>query len=109
MVLESQQEKSDRRPLTLFALLNFGLVESVEKKLIHPKDAVGFFYHADNCLFVKRHFLHKIAGQIMSYGVQLGDWFEILPKKIAQREYRNELDVIRNLCLKILGQQRLVA
>ena len=45
----------------LFALLNLGLVQSLTSGVISPSEAVERFYHAENCLYVQKHFRQKAA------------------------------------------------
>jgi len=89
--------------LELFALVNLGLVQSLASGILSPAEAVERFYHADNCLYVQKHFRKREANAIMSRGVQLPDLFESLPAEEARREFYHELETIRVLCLKILG------
>jgi hypothetical protein len=42
----------------------------------------------------------------MSHGVQLPDLFESLPAEEARREFYRELEIIRTLSLKLLGEHR---
>lgn len=93
--------------LELFALVNLGLVQSLASGILSPTDAIRRFYHADNCLYVQKHFRNKVANEIMSRGVQLPDLFESLPAEEAQREFNHELEMIRSLCLKLLAKKRL--
>jgi non-ribosomal peptide synthetase component E (peptide arylation enzyme) len=67
--------------LALFALLNLGLVESLASGSVSASDAVRFFFHAENCLFVRRRLRDRTADEVMSRGVQLPDLFEALPVK----------------------------
>ena len=90
----------------LFALLNLGLVQSLASGVLSPTEAVERFYHADNCLYVQKHFRQKEANAIMSHGVQLPDLFDCLPAEEAQREFYHELETIRALCLKLLEKRR---
>lgn len=92
--------------LELFALLNLGLVQSLASGLLSPTEVIQRFYHADNCLYVRKHLRNKEANAIMSHGVQLPDLFECLPAEKAQREFYHELEVIRSLCLKLLEKER---
>jgi hypothetical protein len=92
--------------LELFALVNLGLVQSLASGILSPDEAVKRFYHADNCLYVQRHFRRREANTIMSHGVQLPDLFECLPPEEARREFYHELETIRGLCLKLLGEKR---
>ena len=88
--------------LELFSLLNLGLVQSLASGVLSPTDAIQRFYHAANCLYVRKHLRNKEANAIMSYGVQLPDLFESLETEEAQREFFHELEKIRGLCLKLL-------
>jgi hypothetical protein len=90
----------------LFALLNLGLIQSLASGVLSPTEAVERFYHAENCLYVQKHFRQKEAHTIMSHGVQLPDLFEWLPAEEAQREFYHELETIRSLCLKLLEKKR---
>jgi hypothetical protein len=90
----------------LFALLNLGIVQSLASGVLSPTEAVDRFYHAENCLYVRKHFRQKAANTIMSHGVQLPDLFECLSAEEAQREFYHELETIRSLCLQLLGKRR---
>ena len=90
----------------LFALLNLGLVQSLASGVLSPTEAVERFYHAENCLYVQKHFRQKEATAIMSHGVQLPDLFAWLPVEEAQREFYHELETIRSFCLKLLEKKR---
>ncbi len=90
----------------LFALLNLGIVQSLASGVLSPTEAVERFYHAENCLYVRKHFRQKAANTIMSHGVQLPDLFECLSAEEAQREFYHELETIRSLCLQLLGKRR---
>ena len=92
--------------LELFALVNLGLVQSLASGILTPTDAIHRFYHADNCLYVQKHFRNKEANAIMSRGVQLADFFNALSAEEAQREFNHELETIRSLCLKLLAKRR---
>lgn len=92
--------------LELFALVNLGLVQSLASGLLSPVEAVKRFYHADNCLYVHKHLRRREANAIMSRGVQLSDLFECLPAEEARREFYRELETMRALCLKLLGEKR---
>jgi hypothetical protein len=96
-------------PLTLFALLNLGIIEALANGLMTATDAVRTVYHADNCLFVRQRLRDKIADRIMSHGVQLPDLFTALSSEEAQREFQRELATMRALCLILLESKRLVA
>ena len=88
--------------LELFSLLNLGLVQSLTSGVLSPSDALHCFYHAENCLYVRKHLRNRDANAIMSRGVQLPDLFESLEAEEAQREFLHELEKIRSLCLKLL-------
>jgi hypothetical protein len=98
-----------RRQLELFALVNLGMVQSLASGILTPADAVKRFYHAENCLYVQKHLRKREANAIMSRGTQLPDLFECLPAEEAHREFYRELETIRALCLKLLGEKRLGA
>ena len=95
--------------LALFALLTLGMLESLAHGLLSVTDALRVFFHAENCLFVRKHLRDKTADAVMSHGVQLPDLFEALPTAEAQREFQRELGTMRALCLKLLEQKQLVA
>jgi hypothetical protein len=90
----------------LFVLLNLGLVQSLASGVLSPTEAVERFYHAENCLYVQKHFRQKAANAIMSHGVQLPNLFECLSAEEAQREFYHELETIRSLCLQLLEKRR---
>ena len=92
--------------LELFALLNLGLLQSLASGVLSPAEVVERFYHAENCLYVQKHFRQKNASAIMSHGVQLPDLFDCLPAEEARREFYHELEIIRSLCLKLLEKGR---
>jgi hypothetical protein len=92
--------------LEFFALVNLGLVQSLSSGVLTPTDALERFYHAENCLYVQKHLRKREANAIMSHGVQLPDLFEALPAEEARREFYHELETIRILCLKLLGECR---
>ena len=105
-VVLSELSGSLARQLELFALVNLGLVQSMASGVLTPSEAVERFYHAGNCLYVKKHFRRKEAQIIMSRGVQLPDLFDCLPPEEAQRELYHELETMRSLCLKLLRKGR---
>jgi hypothetical protein len=90
----------------LFALMNLGLLQSLASGIVSPTEAVERFYHAENCLYVQKHFRQKTADTIMSHGVQLPDLFASLPVEEAQREFYRELEIMRSLCLQLLEKRR---
>jgi len=97
--------KSRSEQVALFALLNLGIVESLTNGLMSAADMLQVFFHAENCLFVRKELRVKAADEIMSHGVQLPDLFDALPADQAQREFLRELAKIRDLCLRLLGQK----
>ncbi len=98
---------SQRR--ALFALLNLGIVESLANGLVSAAEASRLFFHAENCLFVRKIMRDKTADEIMSRGVQLSDLFELLPTEEVQREFQHELTIMRMLCLRLLEKRHRVA
>lgn len=98
----SEAGSDPKDQLELFSLLNLGLVQSLASGVLSPTDAIQRFYHAANCLYVRKHLRNKEANAIMSHGVQLPDLFESLEVEEAQREFFHELEKIRRLCLKLL-------
>src|SRR4051812_33813474 len=66
--LETLLSASGREPAqrsALVALLNLGMIESLANGLLSATAALQVFYHAENCLFVRRHLRAKIADEIM--------------------------------------------
>jgi hypothetical protein len=103
-------QASDRQQkITSFALLCLGIIESLAGGLVSVNDAVRIFFHAENCLFVRKNLRQRIADQIMSRGIQLPDLFDMLPTEEAQREFQHELSRMRSLGLKLLEEQRVAA
>ena len=107
-LLAASSESPGQR-LALFALLTLGILESLAHGLLSATDALRVFFHAENCLFVRKQLRHKLADAIMSHGVQLPDLFEALATAEAQREFQRELATMRALCLRLLEQKQLVA
>ncbi len=95
--------------MTLFGLVNLGLIQSLADGLLSATDAVRLFYNADNGLFVRKQLRVKAADEIMSRGAQLPDLFDVLPTEQAHREFRHELATMRGLCAKLLEAKRRVA
>ena len=102
----SESSISHTQQLEFFALLNLGLVQSLVSGVLSVTEAIQRFYNAENCLYVKKHLRSKAAETIMSHGVQLPDLFDSLPAEEAQREFFQELETIRSLCLDILEKTR---
>jgi hypothetical protein len=107
-LLEAERTASTQSK-SLFALLNLGILESLANGIMGAAEAPRLFYHADNCLFVRKRLRDKTADEIMSRGVQLPDLFEALPTEEAQRAFQYELAIMRGLCLKLLEKKPLVA
>ena len=101
--------KTRAEQAAVFALVSLGIVESLSSGLLSAGECLGYFFHADNCLFVRKRLRVKAADEIMSHGVQLPDLFDALPTDQAQREFNRELAKLRNLCLGLLGQKRSAA
>ena len=89
------------QPLEVFSLLTLGILEALANGLMSATDALRVFFHADNCLYVRKHLHNKMADAVMSHGVQLPDLFEALPVAEAHREFQRELATIRALCLQM--------
>lgn len=106
--LLSQAANKDEQTAS-FALLSLGIIESLVGGVITASIAVDLFFHADNCLFVRKQLRQKAAEEIMSRGVQLPDIFDALSAEEAQREFQLELAAMRLLCLKLLGDMKLAA
>jgi hypothetical protein len=105
-IVLSDASGSPTHQLELFALLNLGIAQSLASGVLSATEAIQRFYHADNCLYVRKHLRSKEANAIMSHGVQLPDLFDCLPAEEAQREFSHELETIRSLCLKLLEKGR---
>ena len=103
------QGGNSHQQVASFALLCLGIIESLTNGLISVTDALRIFFHAENCLFVRKHLKEKIADQIMSHGVQLPDLFDALPAEEAQREFQREVTTIHSLCLKLLEDKQIAA
>jgi hypothetical protein len=101
----------DHRPqqLSSFALLCLGITESLAGGSMTATEALRHFFHAQNCLFVRRTLQEKLADELMSRGVQLADLFDALPAEEAQRSFQRELGTMHSLCLQLLERQRVVA
>ena len=101
-IVLSEASSDPKDQLELFSLLNLGLMQSLASGVLSPTDAIQRFYHADNCLYVRKYLRNREANAIMSHGVQLPDLFESLEAEETQREFFHELEKIRGLCLKLL-------
>jgi hypothetical protein len=109
VTLLGQSGRDTGRGLMLFALVTLGVIESLANGSIGAADAVHFFFNAENCLFVRKRLKDKSSDTIMGRGVQLPDLFDVLPLEEARREFFHELAAMRNLCLQLIDQGRLVA
>ncbi|MEW6218243.1 MAG: hypothetical protein AB1634_01760 [Thermodesulfobacteriota bacterium] len=103
------QEVDKDQQFASFALLSLGVIESLFAGAISVSNAVDLFFHADNCLFVRKQLRQKAADEIMGRGVQLPDIFDALTAAEAQQEFQRELTAMRLLCLKLLGNIQLAA
>ncbi|HET6884225.1 MAG TPA: hypothetical protein VFI31_28995 [Pirellulales bacterium] len=89
--------------LAVFAGLNLAMLASVESKAATLSDVTAGFYHAANCLYVKRSMKNKDANELMSRGVQLADLFDALSQRRAEAELKRELHAMRAICYKMLA------
>ncbi len=105
-ILLSDSKDNSTVELTSFAFLNLGLVQSLNSGALSPAEAIQYFYHADNCLYVREHFQSREANAIMSRGVQLPDLFAHLPPEEARRALLHELEEMRALCSSLLKKER---
>ena len=103
------QASNNRQQIASFALLCLGIIESLTSGLMSVTDALRLFFHAENCLFVRKSLKEKIADQIMSHGMQLPDLFDALAAEEAQQEFQRELTTMHSLCLKLLEYKRIAA
>ena len=107
--LLGDKDRTPAQQSALFALLCLGIIDSLANGLLGATDAVRLFFHADNCLFVRKELRDKLADKVMSHGVQLPDLFDVLPPDETHREFQRELAAMRSLCLKLLDDTKLVA
>lgn len=107
--LLTETDADPAQQLTLFALLNLGILDSLTAGTISATDAIRLFFHAENCFFVHHKLRDQHADAIMSHGVQLPDLFDILSPREAQREFQRELATMRAICLTLLGEKQLAA
>src|SRR6266540_3177360 len=97
--------KARSQQLSLFALLSLGMIESLTNGMVIAAEAVRVFFHADNCLFIRKELRDRTTDEIMSRGVQLTDLFDILATEEARRQFQRELASMRFLCLKLLEKK----
>ena len=103
-------QTSDRgQQVASFALLCLGTIESLAKGAISANQAIRFFFHADNCLFVQAQLQDEAADEVMGRGVQLPDLFDALPVEKAQQEFQRELMIMHALCLKLVAGKKAAA
>ncbi len=93
----------------IFALLTIGVIESLSNSLVSTSEALQVFFHAENCLFVRKELRDKVADKIMSHGIQLPDLFETLSTEEAYQELERELITMRSLCFQLLKERQRVA
>jgi ClpP class serine protease len=105
-VLKGQSHAARTAP---FALLVLGIVESISGGVLSVSDAVATFFTAENCMFVRKALKNKSVDEIMGRGVQLSDLFEALEPDEANREFREELRAMQDLCRILLQRKSLAA
>jgi len=105
-ILLSENRGSPVQQVEFFAILSLGIVQSLASGALTPGEAVQSFYHAANCAYVRRTLRSRHANEAMSRGVQLPDLFDALGAEEARREFYQELEAIRVLCLKLLAGGR---
>lgn len=103
------QAGNRQQRITSFAVICLGIVELLTRGAISPSEGLRLFFHGNNCRYIREHFAHTEADEIMSHGVQLPDLFDTLPAEQAQQEFQRELATIRALCLRLLGDERAAA
>jgi hypothetical protein len=89
--------------LAMFAGLNLAILSSIDSKGEAIPSVTAGFYHAANCLYVKRSIKDKNANELMSRGVQLPDLFDALPRGQAEGELKREMNAMRAICYKLLA------
>jgi hypothetical protein len=89
--------------LAVFAGLNLAMLSSIDSKGAALADVTAGFYHAANCLYIRRAVKDKAANELMSRGIQLADLFEALPRRQAEAELKHELSAMRAICYKLLA------
>jgi hypothetical protein len=102
----SETGGDDAQRSTLFALLGLGIIESLSNGVVSASDAVGLFFNADNCLYVRKNISDKSADRFMGHGVQLPDLFDALSPDEAYREFQHELSAMRSLALALLDDKK---
>lgn len=107
--LARQTEGQEDGGRMLLPIIVLGILESLENGRLTPSDAIQGFFNAENCAFVEKSIKNKTARDIMARGVQLPDLFDALPREEALQEFQREIAKIRELCLELIGEQRLAA
>jgi hypothetical protein len=107
--LARQAEVQEDGGKSLLPIVVLGILESLENGRLSPSEAVQGFFNAENCQFVEQSIKNKTAREIMARGVQLPDLFDALPREEALTEFQRELSRMRELCLELIGQQRVAA
>ena len=107
-ILDVASDDQDSR-LTIFAVVNLGIIESLANGSLSVKDVILLLFIADNRLYVRKHLKNKVADRIMSHGSQLPDLFDVLPIEEAQRQFLHELSVMRALRFQLIDRSRVAA
>jgi hypothetical protein len=107
--LARQAEAQEDGGRLLLPIIVLGILESLENGRLTPSEAIQGFFNAENCAFVEKSIKNKTARDIMARGVQLPDLFDALPCEEALQEFQREIAKIRELCLELIGEQRLAA
>lgn len=103
------QSQNKEQQLMSFSLICLGVIESLASGTMNVSNAIELFFHADNCLFVKKVLKRKNADRLMSHGTQLHDLFDILPIEQAGQEFQKELAIMHKLCLELIGKEQKAA
>jgi hypothetical protein len=99
----------EEKPLALFVVTSLGNIDSLVAGSITPTEAIRVFFHAKNCLYVRRKLRNKQEDEVMGRGVQLADLFDVLPMEEAHREFQHELQAMKTICHDLLQAERLAA
>jgi hypothetical protein len=107
-LLNTSRSKSSEQ-LRVFAVIALGVIESLASGVMTAGDAIGYFFNAENCLYVGKRLKDKAADEIMGRGAELPDLFDALAPAIARRQFRRELEAMRALSLKLLKRRKRAA
>ena len=107
--LARQVEAQEDGGRILLPIIVLGILESLENGRLTPTEAIQGFFNAENCNFVEKSIKNKTARDIMARGIQLADLFDALPSEEALQEFHREIAKIRELCLELIGEQRVAA